>query len=1029
MTHKADVNLLNKVGRSALIIASNSLQRKPEQIRMLLNYGAQINLQDKLGQSALILASKCGNINVVQLLLNAGATVDLQDSEGKNALNWVMANYSGVRSIEFVFYKVAELLLRDKTDVNLVDNEGVSALMRACENGSFRIVKLLLSNKANVNLQDKSQNSALTYLCRREVSSQVTIQVHEIAKLMLTFGADVNLLNETGKSALMIAIEKESIAISELLIQRAQLDLQDNSGQSALMIASNNGNVTATERLLNAGAKVDLQDKDGQTALILASYNYGRSRVGVNTFVLTDADDCYKVAKLLLKRKADVKLVDSEGKSALMVACKNGCLKTANRLLLLKEIEVNVLDKYQKSALMYLCGSNFDDIKWIKIAEKLLNHKAKVNLQDEAGRSALMIASEGGWPERVAILLKNGAQVDMVESQSRQSALMIACKQGHADTAKLLLKRGAQVDLKDYEGKTALILASKDYLIQLLLKNKAQIDMQDNLGQTALMIACKNGDNESAKLLIHSGAQVNLQDSEGRTALILASRDDDSGIIDLLLDHAANVDMQDNSGESALLIASKFGNIKVVEMFLYSGAQVDLQDKNGNSALMIASAHGFFGVSELLLKHGAKVDLQNNEGRTALIRASCTHENKNNIELLINYRAEVDMQDHSGRSALMTAGKHASVHAVKLLLNRRAQVDLQDKEGKTALSIASDEWEKRFIDSEGDQNDMDQKTTDQRFREVVGLLLNKCQENRVLITECCRALDLLLKGSANIDFQDDNGYSALMTASESGCVPITSRLLDEHADTFLKNREGKTAFDIVLERNNVEQLSLFTKLRSKPSYPGILFSEGTKRATITATETNIDLEEVGISLSIPENSLSSTEPPVKLEVQPCFSGPFVLPEDVELVSPVYIVKPSRRVTFQKEVLVKIWHHANLETEGDCEDMVFLSADTSPEYRGDTPVYVFKKIRGAKGSFRPGEEQPVGHIALKHFCLTTVGKNRKRKRRKEEDEDEGTKSKQIKGISNSSYIKCVTISLVYMQAISTLQDCTELLKGD
>ena len=215
-----------------------------------------------------------------------------------------------------------------------------------------------------------------------------------------------------------------------------------------------------------------------------------------------------------------------------------------------------------------------------------------------------------------------------------------------------------------------------------------------------------------------------------------------------------------------------------------------------------------------------------------------------------------------------------------------------------------------------------------------------CQDNRgktALITASknghTAVAELLLEKGAHIDLQDDDGYSALMTACQNEHSQITSYLLDKDADTFLTNNEGKTAFNIALERDNAEQLSLFTKLRSKRHYPGILFSEGTKRETITTKETNIDLEEVGISLSIPENSLSSTDPPPKLEVQPCFSGPFVVPEDVELVSPAYIVKPSRKVVFEKDVLVKIWHHANLETEEDCEDMVFLSASTSPHVQG------------------------------------------------------------------------------------------------
>ena len=234
--------------------------------------------------------------------------------------------------------------------------------------------------------------------------------------------------------------------------------------------------------------------------------------------------------------------------------------------------------------------------------------------------------------------------------------------------------------------------------------------------------------------------------------------------------------------------------------------------------------------------------------------------------------------------------------------------------------------------------------------------------------------DLLLERGAHIDLQDDEGFSALMTACQNGHIETTSLLLDKDADTFLKNSNGKTAFDLAIEnRNNTELLPLFTKLRTKPAYPGILFLEGPKREIVTTQEKTIDLKEVGFSLSIPEDSLPSTDPPLQLEIQPCLSGSFDVPQGIELVSPAYILKPNRRVAFQKEVVFKMWHYANLESEEDCEDMVFLSASTSPEYRGDAPVYSFKEIKEAKGSFRPGKEQPFGEIALKHFCMLALGK--------------------------------------------------------
>ena len=128
---------------------------------------------------------------------------------------------------------------------------------------------------------------------------------------------------------------------------------------------------------------------------------------------------------------------------------------------------------------------------------------------------------------------------------------------------------------------------------------------------------------------------------------------------------------------------------------------------------------------------------------------------------------------------------------------------------------------------------------------------------------------------------------------------------------------------------------------------------------------------MGISISIPEGSI---EKPLDLIIRPCFSGPFELPQYHQSASPAFLIHPSRRVDFQKDVTVKIHHHASLQSEEDCEDMVFLSASFTPEYRESRPVYIFKKILRTKTVFKPGDQ--VGEIALRHFCLVKTGKRKR-----------------------------------------------------
>ena len=291
---------------------------------------------------------------------------------------------------------------------------------------------------------------------------------------------------------------------------------------------------------------------------------------------------------------------------------------------------------------------------------------------------------------------------------------------------------------------------------------------------------------------------------------------------------------------------------------------------------------------------------------------------------------QLDLQTN-GTSPLYAASEAGEAEVVKSLLEKGVPVNSRAVNGSSALHVSS-------------------------------------QNGHIEVTK------LLLENGAQVDILDNEQWSPLMIACKSGQATIAQVLLENEADAFLRNNKGQTALEIAKEFNQVNVISLFAEPKRKTAYPGILFSEGIKKVEVTREEKTIDLvEDVGISLKFPENSLPSTDPPLEVAIQPCFSGSFVLPEDIELASPAYAITPNREVTFQKDLVLKIQHYANLQTKEDCEDMVFLSASSTPEYRGSIPIYKFKEMKEAKGMFRPGQKQPIGEIQLKHFSIIGVGK--------------------------------------------------------
>ena len=509
------------------------------------------------------------------------------------------------------------------------------------------------------------------------------------------------------------------------------------------------------------------------------------------------------------------------------------------------------------------------------------------------------------------IAIVNIARVEMADVNQR---FFSSVRSGNISEMKKMLLQGADIDFIQ-DKRSALVFAAEagdEKVVKFLMEKGAKIDLKNNDGESALMRAIYYNNVEVVEQLLEHGAQPNQTNKEGMTALVYAC-------------------------SNFLNKTTKRKQMSIVKLLLKHGAQINF---DGQSALLHTATEGNYEIMEILLKHGAQVNMQNNEGRSALTFARV----QSTVQLLLDHGAQVDLQDNDGNSALMHACKvdsftSESTACAQALLEGGAQVNLQNKNGWSALMIAT------------------QTANDKR-----SALVHASGRGHIEVAQ------LLLKYGAYLDLQDNEGYTPLMVACFNGCKEMTSFLIDSGARIYLKNNYKKTAYDLALEKVYTDILEL---LRTNSSFPGIFFSEDARKELLTSSAKHIDLEDVGISLSIPEDALPSTDPPLEVQILPCISGSWEVPENLELVSPAYIVEPSREVVFRKEVLVKIWHHANLESEEDCKDMVFLSASTTPEYRDGRPVYMFQEITGVKGSFRPREKLPVAEIALKHFCILGI----------------------------------------------------------
>lgn len=110
-----------------------------------------------------------------------------------------------------------------------------------------------------------------------------------------------------------------------------------------------------------------------------------------------------------------------------------------------------------------------------KIVKRLLESGAKVDEQDAAGNTALILAAQLGRSDSVKLLLEAGANVHLANEHGWTALIHAANSSGSYDEAniteiiKRLLAAGAHVNAEDGQGKTALDYASRPAIREMLI--------------------------------------------------------------------------------------------------------------------------------------------------------------------------------------------------------------------------------------------------------------------------------------------------------------------------------------------------------------------------------------------------------------------------------------------------------------------------------------------------------------------------------------------------------------------------------
>jgi hypothetical protein len=186
------------------------------QVKALLARGASVHAVDRRGFTPLMWACASGNLPVVNLLLENGAVVDARSKDGLTPL--MLASANG-------FIDVARALVLRGADVNAARN-GVTPRQLATARGHATVAALL----------EEAEGFGAKLLRAAAEGNDTGV------RQLLASGAPVNVTDERGVTALMMAARTGSLGMMQALLSRgADATARDASGQGVFGWAEQSG--------------------------------------------------------------------------------------------------------------------------------------------------------------------------------------------------------------------------------------------------------------------------------------------------------------------------------------------------------------------------------------------------------------------------------------------------------------------------------------------------------------------------------------------------------------------------------------------------------------------------------------------------------------------------------------------------------------------------------------------------------------------------------------------------------------------
>ena len=201
----------HRIRFTALIFAC--LQMNSEIVKLLLKANANPNQENAL---ALMIAAEQGYLDIIQQLLKYGADPNsISNIDGSTALHYVLQSlteslHKDNKENTSIKLTIIQQLIEKGANINIQNEDGLTVLMMATDEGLSEIVELLLQNGADPNIHGDKGWTALMCACSHGNS--------KVAKNLLRYNANPQLVDNDGFTASIHALHSGNKGLAYELV-------------------------------------------------------------------------------------------------------------------------------------------------------------------------------------------------------------------------------------------------------------------------------------------------------------------------------------------------------------------------------------------------------------------------------------------------------------------------------------------------------------------------------------------------------------------------------------------------------------------------------------------------------------------------------------------------------------------------------------------------------------------------------------------------------------------------------------------